>query len=128
FMFGVGRSSYDKMVDGFLKYKLLRQTADNSMPVSLSLFSGAYYTTLKDANKEANGYDKYEHLSSRLSYAFEIMVGRKFTPSFSVQLAPWLVHYNLVENIDDKNDVYGLAGLLRLKFTKRAAITFEYGY
>jgi outer membrane protein assembly factor BamA len=43
-------------------------------------------------------------------------------------VAPWFVHYNLVENISDKNDSYGLAGLFRFKFTKRSAVTFEYGY
>ena len=128
FMFGLGRSSYDKVVDGFFKYRLLRQTTDNAMPISVTLFSGTYYTALKDVNKEANGYDKYENASSRLSYCFEMMIGRKFTPSFSFQLAPWFVHYNLVDNITDKNDSYGLASLFRLKFTKRSAITAEYGY
>src|SRR5207344_758691 len=59
-MFGIGRSSYDKMVDGFLKFRLLRQTTDNSMPISATLFAGAYYTAIKDGNAEANGYDKYE--------------------------------------------------------------------
>ena len=127
-MFGIGRSSYDKMVDGFLKYKLLRQTTESGMPVSVTLFSGMYYTALKDPNKDVNGYDKYEHFSSRLSYCFEAMIGRKFNPSFSLQIAPWFVHYNLVDNITDKNDSYGLAGLFRYKFTKRSAITFEYAW
>lgn len=128
FMFGLGRSSLDKLVDGFLKYKLLRQKTDNSMPISLTLLACAYYTTMDDPNKEANGYDKYEYTSSRFSYCYELMFARKFSPSFSFQVAPWFVHYNLVDNITDKNDVYGLSGLFRLKFTKRAAITVEYGY
>jgi hypothetical protein len=128
FMFGVGRSSYEKMFDGFLKYKLLRQTTNNSMPLTLTLFAGGYYTSLKDNNAEANGYNKYEYTSSRLSYCFEAMFGRKFTPSFSFQIAPWFVHYNLVDNITDKNDAYGVAALFRLKFSKRSAITGEYAY
>lgn len=128
FMFGLGRSSYDKVVDGFFKFRLLRQTIEKGMPVSVTLFSGAYYKGIKDVNKLANGYDKYENLSYRLSYCFEIMIGRKFTPRFSFQLAPWFVHYNLVDNRSDKNDSYGLSGLFRLKFTKRAAITAEYAY
>jgi hypothetical protein len=127
FMFGIGRSSYDKMFDGFLKYKILRQTTDNGMPLTMTFLAGGYYTAVKDA-KDANGYDLYEHQTSRLSYCFELMIGRKFTPSFSFQIAPWLVHYNLVENITDKNDAYGVAGLFRLKFTKRSAITGEYAY
>jgi hypothetical protein len=126
FMFGIGRSSLDKTVDGFLKYRLLRQ-ATNGSPIAITLFAGAYYTTLKDGNKIANGYDKYEKTSSRMSYCYEVMFARKFSPSFSLQIAPWMVHYNLVDLRTDKNDAYGLSGMFRLKFTKRAAITAEYG-
>jgi len=125
-MFGVGRSSYDKMFDSFLKYRLLRQTSGKGMPLSVTLFTGAYYTAAKDANAEANGYDKYQYQSDRMSYCFEILMARKFTPSFSLQVAPWLVHYNLVENMTDQNDAYGISTLFRLKFTKRSAVTFEY--
>lgn len=126
FMFGIGRSSHEKTVDGFLKYRLLRQ-ATNGSPIAITLFAGAYYTALKDLNKTANGYDKYEKTSSRMSYCYEVMFARKFSPSFSLQIAPWMVHYNLVDLRTDKNDAYGLSGIFRLKFTKRAAITAEYG-
>lgn len=128
FMFGLGRTSLDKLVDGFLKYRLIRQTTDNSTPLSITLFAGSYYTTLKDPSRISNGFDKYEFLSSRFAYCFQVMAGRKFTPSFSFQIAPWFVHYNLVDKIDDNNDTYGISALFRLKFTKRAAITAEYGY
>jgi len=128
FMFGIGRSSYDKMFDGFLKYRLLRQSDDDKMPLSLTLLTGAYYTAQEDQNKEANGYDKYSYTSSRLSYCFELMLARKFTPGFSFQISPWFVHYNLVDNFTDKNDVYGVAALFRLKFSKRSAITAEYAF
>ncbi len=127
-MFGIGRSSNEKMVDGFLKYRLLRQKTNNSMPVSVTLFASMFYTGLKDGNAVSNGYDKYNPTTNRLSYAYQIMIGRKFSPSFSLQIAPWMVHYNLVENITDKNDVFGIAGMFRLKFTKRSAVTFEYAY
>ena len=128
FMFGIGRSSLDKLVDGFLKYRLLRQKTDNSMPLSVTLLACAYYTTLKDGNAAANGFDRYEFRSSRFSYCYQLLIARKFSPNFSFQVAPWLVHYNLVDLQSDKNDAYGLAALFRLKFTKRAAITAEYGY
>jgi hypothetical protein len=126
-MFGIGRTSLDKMVDGFLKYKAIRQ-ANNGWPITMTLFAGAYYTTMKDGNRLANGFDKYEYTSSRLSYCFEAMIARKFSPSFSFQIAPWVVHYNLAEHITDQNDVFGIAGLFRMKITKRAAITAEYAY
>lgn len=126
FMFGIGRSSYQKMVDGFLKWKLLRQRDDNSMPLTVTLFAGMYRNALK--NQVINGYDLFEHETSRLSYNFQILMGRKFSPSFSFQIAPWFVHYNMVTAISDKNDMYGISGMFRLKFSKRSAITAEYAY
>ncbi|MCX6290942.1 MAG: DUF5777 family beta-barrel protein [Bacteroidetes bacterium] len=127
-MVGVGRSSLEKMADGFLKFKLYRQTDDDAHPLSVTLFSGMYYTNLKDLNKEKNGFDKYEFMSSRLSYCYEIIAGRKFSPSFSFQVAPFFVHYNLVEKFTDKNDVYGVTAATRFKFSKRSAIVAEYCY
>lgn len=125
---GIGRTSLDKMFDGFVKYRLLRQ-GDKSKPwVSVTLFSGMYYTILKDPNKDANGYDKYEHASSRISYCHQVIVGRKFNEHFSLQLAPVMVHYNQVQDFSDNNDVYLLTAAARYKFTKRLAVTAEYGW
>lgn len=126
FMFGIGRTSSEKMVDGFLKYRLLRQTTDGKMPISITLFTGMYRTALK--NQIVNGKDLYEFQSSRLSYCYQIMIGRKFNRNFSLQIAPWMVHYNIVEKITDSNDAYGIAAIARMKFTQRAAFTVEYGY
>lgn len=127
-MFGIGRTSLDKTVDGFAKYRLIRQTTNQRIPVGITLFAGSYYTALRDPNILANGYDKYEYASSRLSYCFEVMVARKFSTNFSLQIAPWIVHFNLAEHITDQNDVFGISGLFRMKITKRAALTAEYAY
>lgn len=127
-MAGIGRSSYDKVVDGFLKYRLYRQTDDNIHPLSITLFAGMYYTSMRDPDKGLNGFDKYEFFSSRLSYAYEIIAGRKFSNSFSFQIAPFFVHYNLADKLSDKNDMYGVSGGVRYKFSKRSAITAEYAY
>ncbi|MBL0342475.1 MAG: hypothetical protein IPP71_17175 [Bacteroidetes bacterium] len=127
-MGGLGRSSYQKQYDGFLKYRLLRQTTDGKMPVSVTLFTSIYYTNLKDPNKSSTGIDKYEFFSSRLSFVHQIIVGRKFTSAFSMQLAPVMVHYNLVDEFTDLNDMYLLAIAGRLKVSNRIAITAEYAY
>lgn len=125
---GVGRNSQDKMYDGFAKYKLLRQTTDNSMPVSLTLLSGIYYTSIKDPNKAITGIDRYQHSTSRFAYCSQLIFARKFTPKLSIQLAPTITHYNLVDAIGDENDIYSLAFASRYKLTKRAAVNFEYVY
>lgn len=126
FMFGIGRTSSEKMLDGFLKYRLLRQTTDNKMPLSVTLFAGMYRTALK--NQIINGKDLYEFETSRLSYCYQIMIGRKFNRNISLQIAPWMVHYNIVVNKSDKNDIFGISAIGRFKFTQRAAFTVEYAH
>ena len=125
-MVGLGRSSYQKMFDSFLKYRWLRQTTNGKMPLSVTLYAGMFCTTVKDVNKQANGFDRYQYASDRLSYVYQVIIARKFSSSFSLQLAPIMVHYNQVEKIRDKNDIYALSTLARLKVTKRLAITTEY--
>ena len=126
--FGVGRTSTDKQLDGYLKYKLLRQTVDQNMPVSLTLYGSTYYTLLKDPDAVTNGFDKYHHAHDRMSYVMQAIIARKFSDNFSAQLSPTYVHYNMVEAITDKNDVYALGGAVRYKFSKRMALTAEYGW
>ena len=118
----VGRSSYEKTYDGFAKYKLLRQsTGAKNMPLSVSLMSGIYANSLKwrDPNRE-------NYFSSRLSYAFQVLMARKFSHSFSLQLTPTLIHKNLVEFETDPNDIYSLGIGGRMRLTNRITLNAEY--
>jgi hypothetical protein len=126
-MVGIGRTSGKKIADAFLKYRLLKQsTKGGGMPASITLFSGIYHTFLQNVN--INGENKYQNIPDRLSYCNQIMIGRKFSPRFSLQVTAAMVHVNLVESVFDKNDCF-IAGIVtRYKFTKRQAITLEYGH
>ncbi len=126
-MFGIGRTSGKKIADGFLKYRLLKQTTKGGgMPVSVTLFTSVYHTFLQ--NVIIDGENKYQSIPDRLSYCHQIMVGRKFNSRFSFQLTGAMVHVNLVDKISDKNDCFVIGGVTRFKFAKRQAITVEYGY
>lgn len=127
-MVGFGRTSYQKLLDGFLKYRLLRQTDGNEMPISVTLFGGMYATMAKDPLKKVTGFDRYDKFYSRLSYNYQAIIGRKFGANFSAQIAPWLVHMNQVDLLKDANDIYGISGAVRYKFTKHMALTAEYAY
>lgn len=124
---GIGRSSVDKLADGSVKMRILRQTIDNHMPVSVSVLSSMNYTFLRDPNA-ANGVDKYRYAVSRISYATSLVVGRKFSEKLSLQMHGFYIHYNIVDKITDSNDMFaaGLSG--RYKITKRFAVTFEYAH
>jgi hypothetical protein len=125
---GIGRTSYQKTYDGFLKYKLFRQRTDNAMPVTITLLSCMYVISDKDPSASFTGYDHYQYFTSRMSYNYQVLIARKFSERFSAQLAPTMIHQNLVEKITDRNDMYAIVVMARYKFTKRMAIAGEYAY
>jgi hypothetical protein len=123
-MIGAGRSSYEKTYDGFIKFKLLRQsTGAKVMPVTLALFSSMAVKTLKPSDPDRENY-----FSSNLYYSFQMILGRKFSEAFSLQLSPTMVHRNLVETVEEKNDVFALGIGGRIKLNKRIALNGEYIY
>lgn len=121
---GLGRSSFQKTYDGFVKYKFLRQsTGAKKMPLTAAFFASTALQTMKWQNPDRENY-----FSSRLYYTFQMIVGRKFSESFSLQLSPTVVHRNLVKTSAESNDVFALAAAGRIKITKRLALNAEYIY
>lgn len=125
---GIGRSSLEKEFDGHLKYRLLWQTANNGIPFSITLFAQMGLVTMKDPNATITGVDMYHYYTDRFNYVYQVMIGRKFTRAFSLQFSPTMIHYNIVELATDKNDIYAIVAMARLKFTKHTAVTGEYAY
>jgi len=120
-MIGVGRSTYQKQFDGFTKFKFLRQS--NQMPITLSAVGGIMYKSLKFDNP-----DQINFLTSKIYYSGQILLARKFSESFSLQLMPTIIHYNLVEGVNDPNDVLSVGAGGRMKLSKRVSINAEYYY
>lgn len=124
FTVGLGRSSFQKTYDGFLKYKFLRQsTGKRAMPVTAALFASTAVQTLKWQNPDRENY-----FSSRMYHTFQLILGRKFSEGLSLQLSPTLVHRNLVETSAERNDVLALGTAGRIKLSKRVALNAEYIY
>lgn len=121
---GYGRSSYNKTYDGYLKYKVLRQSSGaKNMPVTMNLVAGASINSLKWENPDQENY-----FSSRMTYLFQVLVAKKFNKNLSLQFMPSLVHKNLVATSADKNDIFTIGAGGRYKFTKRTSINVEYHY
>ncbi|MBZ5856771.1 DUF5777 family beta-barrel protein [Flavihumibacter profundi] len=121
-MVGIGRSSFEKNFDGSLKYKILRQTTDNKYPLSISLNTGLTYTTLRYADQP------YLDATYRTKYFTQLMLAKKFSTAFSLQVTPSWLHYNLVPEAVDKNNIFVLGAGGRIKLTKRLSINGEYNY
>lgn len=123
-MLGLGRSSTKKEIDGFLKYRLIWQAkGKGGMPFSLILISGI----VKDGMKWSDP-DRKNFFSSRLNYYHQVIIGRKFSESFSLQFMPTVVHRNLVKTEEEEHDMKSIGVGSRIKLSKRLAITAEYYY
>jgi hypothetical protein len=119
---GIGRSSFQKVFDGYVKYKLLwQQIGEKRMPVSVVWFSSATINSTRRPEEEIN-------LDNRMSYTHQLLIGRKFGNDLSLQLTPTLVHRNLVLTNEDKNDIFALGFGGRYKITNRVALNAEYFY
>lgn len=123
-MVGVGRNSYEKVVDGFLKYKILRQSSGKiNMPISLSYSAEMDMKTINSSNPEIN-----KRFWLRGFFTNQILIARKFSAGTTLQLMPTIVHRNYVATKADKNDIYLMGIAARQKLSKRIAVNLEYYY
>lgn len=118
---GVGRSSFEKTYDGFLKYRLLVQKQDRT-PISVTAMTNMAIKTLKWENP-----DRENFYTSKLFYTWQLLLARKFSDDLSIQLMPTMVHRNIVPNADIAHDVLALGGAIRYQLTKKMAVQAE-GY
>jgi hypothetical protein len=120
---GLGRSSGSKTYDGFTKVRLLRQSKGGkgfNSPISAVWYSSMTLTTVP-----FNDGVEDHFFTDRLAYAHQLLLARKMGEKVSIQVAPTLVHFNLVPLASDRNDQLGLGLSGRYKLTQRMALTAE---
>jgi len=122
-MAGIGRGTYQKTYDGFLKFSILRQSkGERNMPVSLSYFVSSAINSLKwEGTGTLDFWD-------RVTYVHQLLVARKFNERFSLEINPTYIHRNMVETELDPNDVWSVGAGARFKLTKRTSLNGEYYY
>ncbi len=120
---GLGLTKERMQWDFNVKYALLQQMKDGGMPVGLTYFG----------NMVIDGRDKKYFVkgADRLSYFHELIIARKVTERFSLQVAPNLSYHNNVEGYFDsdgnirpkmKNEHFAVAVLGRFKIASSTAI------
>lgn len=116
---GVGTTKNHRLYDFNAKYALLRQTKSGKMPINLTYYGNFTYDGRDQENTNFN-YDQ-----DRFSYFNMIIISRRFSPNFSMQVAPSISHYNLVE-ADMENDMFAVALGARYKISPQTAILVDY--
>lgn len=116
-MIGMGRSSYEKTVDGYFKYRFMHQTTDNSRPFTALILGSVAYRNLNFSYPIST--------KERVAYASQLILGRKFTEGFSLLISPSVVHYN-ISPVDVPNTQYAIGLAMRQKLSTRTTLNLEY--
>jgi hypothetical protein len=115
FSAGIGRMTFNQVVDIRSKVNILRQTETGSTPLDIAAKASMGITTLS-----GQGFD----FSERLSYLVSVMAARKMG-AISVQLSPMIAYFNITAGTNP-NQVFGLGVLLNYEFNDRFALSWEY--
>lgn len=120
---GIGRSTYRKELDAFLKAALVQQkTGAASTPVSLVGVAGITVLTERIADSVA------KKISNRTGFYGQLIGGRKFSTRFSAQLSALVVHQNYVRVSSLDNTLFAIGTGMRLMVSKRVALMADYHY
>lgn len=127
----VARSSFQKTYDLAAKYRLVSQKESGTPFTIVGFNSIAVNSELKEKD-----YPKLK-FENRLSYVAQVLISRKFSEKFSLQLAPTFFHENTLRDILDANNLpilpnpqdnsqfaVGIGG--RYKLTNRWSINADY--
>ena len=126
-MIGAGTTKDYSLQDINWKYAILRQTEDNSMPVSLSYFGNLVIDARADDNFGPESEYKFIH---RMSYFTQLIVARKFNDKISAQVAPSFIYMNTVKRYSDdvgyKNANFAMHAGMRANLFGNHSLMLEY--
>jgi hypothetical protein len=131
---GVGRTKIGKTIDIEGKYVFLKQTKDNTMPLSVALYHNTGINTNPFEEIASNAYtqdsitpfeNKFAH---RLNYTTQVILSKKFSDQISLQLSPTIIYKNLVVGAEEEHLTFVLPFSGRFQYSFGSAILFEYAY
>ncbi|HEY4327357.1 MAG TPA: DUF5777 family beta-barrel protein [Mucilaginibacter sp.] len=108
------------MADLQLKYAVLHQTNDGGSPIAISLVGGTGIRL----------YNNYPSFSDRVSYLGQVILARKFSHTFSFEVAPSIVQNNQpIPNVAGNPEAFfSLSGAASLKVTKLMSVIVDYAH
>ena len=117
---GASRHRNNKTYELAAKYKLANQI-DQGFP-----FTIVGYNTMDINSELKNEVNPGLKFSNRLAYTSQLIISRKFSESFSFEVAPIYVHKNLYDDTTEQKDLFLIGAGGRYKLSKRISVNMEY--
>ena len=117
---GASRHTYNKTYELSAKIKLADQVVDGFPFTIVEFNSMDINSSLKSA------IDPELKFTNRMAYTSQLLISRKFSESFSLQLTPIFVHKNLYEPEIERKDQFLMGAGGRYKISKRISFNVDY--
>lgn len=128
FMIGVAHSGYNKTYDAFFKWRIWQQsTGVHHAPMSVSFVPTVAISTLKPEQIDPSVKPPTTKIE-RVSYVLQILIARKFSEGFALQLMPTFVHADNISFFHTNPNVLAIGIAGRQKLSKRVNLNAEYYY
>jgi len=122
-MMGIGHSTYQKTYDGFFKIRIFKQSSGKvNMPVTISFAPVIAINTLKQSDTVKTPF------SDRISTVYQLLVARKISENFALQLMPVWIHEDKISFGHIRRNVLAMGIGVRQKISNRININAEYYY
>lgn len=122
FTAGMGIATADGILNSFLKYRLIRQKQDGTVPFGVTLLQGSSYFS-----RDAGIFALPENTSQRWSYVSQVLIARKFNNNFSLQLSPTYFRMGSEQPVNGEQNLFLLGTGARYKLSNHVSLTSEYG-
>ena len=127
FTLGLGYTNHDKILDGFAKYKLLKQQENTKKGfVSVTLVQG--FSQRKFTSTSGSIYQPINTSSDRYAFTSQVLVARKINTELSLQISPTFIHREANPLDEDPNNQFAVGFGGRHKIGGHASIVSEYFY
>lgn len=133
---GFARSKDRELLELYGKWRMLTQTTDNKIPVSVAVYSSSGFSPMKEAVFYKGVEPAIEKkLIHRFSYFSQVIIARKFTNWLSLELVSGYHHRNFIRaDVNTSNGKEETNGLItfggggRVKITRSISIVADYYY
>jgi len=114
---GLGTTKNNRLVDVNARVAVLRQMRSDKIPISITFYGNIAADTRLKENFNKN--------RERYSFYSQFIITRRFSRNFSMQIAPSLSHYNIVEQ-GNNNDQFSVSLGASARISPQTAIIAEY--
>jgi hypothetical protein len=111
-----GGNGLSQLINGTAKYRIIHQKEEN--PASFTVTAlGIFTVSTMQKSDSPEALNFFENPTHRMSYAVQLLLGKRLNDRVSIQVTPGFVHRNIVR-FGDTNDTFTIGGAARFQLTK----------